>query len=102
LPPPQRQGHPNRRIEAEFQRIVSLRRAIARAEAELDAAQTEIPRLRRRARREGWSDVGRIGAQEQADALEARVPELDAKIRDLHDPIAKAVEPFSDDDLLFL
>jgi cell division protein FtsB len=98
--PPQRQGHPNARIEAEFQRIVSLRRDIARKEAELDAAPAEIDDLRRTAVHYGGATAKTCTAQ--ANALEARLPVLATEIQELHDQIAKAIEPFDDDDLLFL
>jgi hypothetical protein len=100
--PPQRQGHPNPRIEAEFQRIVSLRRDVARKEAELDAAQLEIPRLRKTAGQPNRSFSRADAAWKQADALEARLPVLATEIQELHDQITKAIEPFADDDLLFL
>jgi hypothetical protein len=99
--PPVRQGHPNARIEAEFQRIDSLRRDVARKETELDAAQLEIPRLRRKGGKNWDPDKAKV-ARRQADALEARLPVLAAEITELHDQIAKAIEPFDDDDLLFL
>src|ERR1035441_375282 len=94
--PPPRRPHPNPRIEAEFQRIISLRRAVKRLEAELDTAHHEIPRLRRK------RGVGAIPAREQAQALQGRLPELDAESRGLHEEIAKAIASFDDDDLLFL
>lgn len=101
LAPPARQGHPNARIEAEFQRIVSLRRDVARKEAELDTAQREIPRLRKKGGHDAATRTAMV-AREQADALEARLPVLATEIQELHDQIAKAIEPFADDDLLFL
>lgn len=96
----QRQGHPDARIEAEFQRIVSLRRDVARKEAELDAAPAEIDDLRRTAVYYGGATAKTCTTQ--ADALEARLPVLATEIQELHDQIAKAIEPFADDDLLFL
>jgi hypothetical protein len=98
---PPRRPHPNPRIEAEFQRIISLRRAAERLEAELDTAHHEIPRLRRKGGRDAGS-VGAIVAREQAEALQGRLPELDAEIRGIHEEIAKAIASFDDDDLLFL
>jgi len=100
LPAPRRQEHPNARIEAEFQRIDSLRRDVARKETELDAAPAEIGRLRRKAVFEG-GHTGKM-CTTQADALERRLPELTTQIQGLHDQITKAIEPFDDDDLLFL
>jgi hypothetical protein len=98
---PPRRPHPNPRIEAEFQRILSLRRAAERLEEELDAAYREIPRLHRK----GGRDTGSIGARvarDQEQQLRSSLPELEAKIRALHEEIAKAIDPFDDDDLLFL
>ena len=98
---PARQGHPNPRIEAEFQRIVSLRRDIARKEAELDYAHAKIRELRELAARHPSYGSAKP-ATKQADAMEARLPVLASEITELHDQIAKAIEPFDDEDLLFL
>jgi DNA repair exonuclease SbcCD ATPase subunit len=99
LPP--RRPHPDPRIEAEFQRIISLLRAAERLETELDTAHREISRLRRKGGRDAGSTGAKV-AREQAEALQDRLPHLDAQIRGLHEEISKPIEPFDDEDLLFL
>jgi cell division protein FtsB len=97
---PVRQGHPVARIEAEFQRIVSLRREVARLEDELDYNQ----KLLKRMSDDMLDYTGTIlkESRREVDTVQDRQLVLRTQVRELHEQIAKAIEPFSDDDLLFL
>lgn len=99
--PPQRKPHPDSRVEAELQRVMSLQRAIGRAERRIEDIRVLRLSLEKRAERRYDSgsaatgdDLARQSAslREERDALEAQLPAM-------HDEIAKCLAELGDDAL---
>ena len=100
-PPPQRRPHPDARIETELQRILSLRKAIARKEALLDGDQAQLATLRATvAKHPTWD--GHYLRQRQIETLLAEIAPLEAEVAKLHDEIAERVGRIDDADLTYL
>jgi hypothetical protein len=110
--PPPRRPHPDARIEAELQRIISLRSTAARKESLIGEYGAEIGRLHdqlRAASRKNMDNNLYGGFLANIDPLERRVASLQGEMRKLeaevgqvHDEIGKRIELLSDTDLAYL
>ena len=99
--PPPRRPHPDPRVEAELQRIISLRKAIARKEDLAARNHDQIAALRETvAKHPTWS--GHLDRQEQIVTLLEETGDLDAEVTGLHDEIAKRITALSDTDIAYL
>ena len=95
-----RQPHPDPRIEAELQAIVTARRAVARQEEQIALNLREIRRLRGKAR----ENAGYYSGQE-SERMAGRVKEnaeMEAGIGGFHDEISKRMATLSDSDIAYL
>ena len=99
--PPPRRPHPDARTEAELQRIISLRRAVTRKEAQLDANDGNLKSIRNTMRANSGSAYNTSRARE-ADALQRESAQLGAEVIKLHDEIAERVGRIDDADLAWL
>jgi chromosome segregation ATPase len=98
---PPRLPHPDPRVEAELQRIISLRRALDRREAQLDADTDSVRILRRRLRRD--ADAGEVPQwQQQIADLREEIERLEAEVAGLHDQVEKRIGTLDDTDLTYL
>lgn len=99
----ERRPHPDPRIEAELQRIISLRRQIGRYEESAATAAREASEADRQSRRVSYhgpqTAAGYVG---RAEDLRKVAAEADEKITALHEEIAKRISALSDEDLLWL
>jgi hypothetical protein len=93
--------HPDPRIEAELQRITSLRKVIARREDLLDADHRQITDLRDTVSRHPTWD-GTLGRRQQITGLLDETHALEAEIVKLHDEIAERIARLSDTDVAWL
>jgi hypothetical protein len=100
-PLPERKPHPDARIEAELQRIISLRKVIARKEAQLEQNAEGIERIRNVMRGNSGSAWNSPRARE-ADALQRESAQLEAEVTKLHDEIAERIAARDDTDLAWL
>lgn len=98
---PPRQPHPDARIEAELQRVISLRRAVARKETLLDKDHRDIGVMRRKLRHDGASGSAPMWAA-HAEELQSEAAGLEAEIAKLHDEIAERISRLDDSDLAWL
>jgi Mg2+ and Co2+ transporter CorA len=86
-----RNPHPDARIEAELQRIISLRKAVTRKEELLASDHEQIAGMRERvSRRPTW------------DAAQPVTQTLELQITQLHDDIAARIAKLDDADLAWL
>lgn len=92
---PRHNRHPDPRIEAELDGIRALRRAAVRAEGEVRALLDDAARARSKARAEAGYAAGRVAGQ-QAQALDSRAAEWEARARDAHDEITKRLDSLGD------
>jgi hypothetical protein len=99
--PVPREPHPDPRIEAELQRVISLRKAVARKEAQLDANDRNLRRVRATMRANSGSENNGRRADE-ADAIRQDSAGLEAEIMALHDEIAARIGKMDDADLAWL
>jgi hypothetical protein len=100
---PARRPHPDPRIEAELQRIISLRSSIARQEDAAAHATAEAVRADRQAGRvEQHGPHHSDHYAQRAQKLRAIAAQAEAEITSIHDEIAKRIAALSDDDLLWL
>ena len=96
-----RKSHPDARVEVELQRIISLRKVIARKEDLLARDHEQIDALRHTTTRHPtWDGHGDRKRQIQALLDETQV--LDAEVAKLHDDIAARVSILADTDLAYL
>ena len=94
-----RRPHPDPRVEAALQRIISLRAAVGRAEDRIANLHEEEERLRHDIR----FDPGHAKAYtQQIEDCVSQAAAAEAAIPGLHDQIAKAIGELTDDDLLWL
>ena len=102
--PPARRPHPDPRVEAELQRIISLRKAIARKEADLGQIQAMVAKLRDSARQNPNTDTtcGEGGRLDQIRDYQRETEDLEAGVAGLHDEIAKRITALSDTDIAYL
>jgi uncharacterized coiled-coil DUF342 family protein len=99
--PAARRPHPDPRVEAELQRILSLRKAITRKEDLAGRNHQQITALRQTvAKHPTWD--GTRQRHEQIDALLNETDDLDGEITELHDEIAKRITALSDTDVAYL
>jgi predicted nucleic acid-binding Zn-ribbon protein len=98
---PERQPHPDARVEAEFQRILSLRKAVARKEEQLSQNQANIAHIRNMTTRHPGYD-GHALRLRQIEALQREIPGLEAEVVRLHDEIAERIAAITDTDLAYL
>lgn len=99
--PPARRPHPDARVEAELQRIISLRTAIARKEDLAARNHEQITALRQMvAKHPTWD--GLKERKTQIAALLAETDGLDRDVTGLHDEIAKRIAALSDTDVAYL
>jgi transposase len=88
-------------VEAELQRIISLRRALTRRETQLDANSDDVRILRRRLRRD--ADAGEAPKwQQQITDLRDEMERLEAEVAGLHDQVEKRIGGLNDTDLTYL
>lgn len=99
--PQQRRPHPDARIEAEMQRIISLRRAIARKETQLDENDNNLRRICKEMRINSGSAHNPERAAE-ADNIRSDSASLEAEVAKLHDEIAERIGRLEDTDLAWL
>jgi chromosome segregation ATPase len=110
--PPPRRPHPDARIEAELQRIISLRSTAARKESLIGGYGAEIGRLHdqlRTASRKNMDDNLYGGFRANIEPIERRIASIQGEIRKLeaevgqvHDEIGKRIELLNDTDLAYL
>lgn len=96
-----RRPHPDARVETELQRIISLRKVIARKEDLLAEDQQRISALRRAMVSNAGYD-GNKDRQAQVRLLLEETQTLDTEIARLHDDIAARVDALTDTDLAWL
>jgi uncharacterized small protein (DUF1192 family) len=112
-PVPERRPHPDARIEAELQRIISLRATVARKESLIGQYQTEIDKLHAQLRtvsdRNMHGTLYGGGLKAHVLPLEQRVGSLQGEMRNLetevgqvHDEIGKHIAELNDADLAYL
>ena len=100
-PPPERTPHPDSRVEAELQRVLSMQRTAARTEARLGAvtlAQAKLDERRRAYADDGKSVNDQLARQARELRDERR--ELEASLGPLHDEIAARLAALGDDALM--
>ena len=96
-----RRPHPNPRVEARMQQVISLRRACARAERQLDQNQQEASAMRSViAKHPTWD--GHSTRRRQITQLETDTDRLTGELADLHKQIKELLDGLSDDELLWL
>lgn len=100
-PLPERRPHPDPRVEARLQQVISLRRACARNEQLLDQYRDDTGRINRYLRDHPHYD-GAPHRHDQITRLQAETARLNAETADLHERIGKVLEQLSDDELLWL
>lgn len=111
LPP--RRPHPDARVEAELQRIISLRATAARKETLAGQYQSEIgtlhDQLREVSRKNMNGSLCGGGLTANVQPLERRVAglqgemrKLEAEVGQVHDEIGKRIEQLNDTDLAYL
>ena len=94
-----RRRHPDPRVEAALQRIISLRAAVGRAEDRIANLHEEEERLRHDIR----FDPGHAETYtQQIEDCVSQAAAAEAAMPGLHDQIAKAIGELTDDDLLWL
>jgi Mg2+ and Co2+ transporter CorA len=98
---PARNPHPDARIEAELQRIISLRKAVTRKEELLASDHEQIAGMRERVSRRPTWDAAQPVKQQIADLL-AETQTLELQITQLHDDIAARIAKLDDADLAWL
>ena len=96
-----RRPHPDARIEAELQRILSLQKAILRKDELLAADHQQIADLRHTVTRHPTWD-GDLSRRERIAELLAEADDLEAEVAKLHDDIAARISALSDTDLAYL
>lgn len=100
-PAPERRPHPDPRVEARLQQVISLRRACARNEELLDQYQQDTGRINRTlSAHPNWD--GTEERREELARLQAETARLNAETAELHERIGKLLEQFNDDELLWL
>jgi len=98
-----RRPHPDARIEAELQRIISLRSSIARQQEAAAHAAAEAVRADRQAGRvEQHGALHSDRYAQRAQELRAIAAQAEAEITSIHEEIAKRIAALGDDDLLWL
>ena len=96
-----REPHPDPRIEAELQRILSLRLMISGKEALIVRDHEQVASLRARlARHPHWNAASY--QREQVDRLLEEIGGIEAEILTLHDEIKARLDLISDVDLTAL
>lgn len=100
-PPPQRKPHPDSRVEAELQRVLSLQRAIERTERRIEDIRGQRLSLEELAERRysGGSTVIANNLTRQSATLREERDALEAQLPLLHDEIAKRLAELGDDAL---
>lgn len=98
---PVRKPHPDARIEAELQRIISLRKAVTRKEELLARDHQQIAGMRERLSRRPTWDAAKPVKQQIADLLE-ETQTLELQVAQLHDDIADRIGKLDDTDLAWL
>jgi hypothetical protein len=96
-----RKPHPDAVIEAELQRIISLRRAVERKEALLGHDAEDLRKIREVMRRNAGSEFN-PGRKIDTDVLIAEMAALEAEVVKLHDEIAARMSAIHDSDLAWL
>ena len=98
---PAREPHPDPRIEAQLQRILSERRMIAGKEELIERDRAEIAMLRAViTKHPNWDGLKR--RQDQVAVLLAEIHATEAEILRLHDEIEARIDKISDPDLTAL
>lgn len=100
-PAAERKPHPDARVEVELQRIISLRKVIARKEDLLASDHKQLDALRDTVTRHPTWD-GHTRRQQQIRTLLDETQVLDAEVAKLHDDIAARVSVLTDTDLAYL
>jgi len=110
--PPPRKPHPDARIEAELQRIISLRGSAARKEAQIGQYGAEVAKLHDQLRTASSKSMtgnlyGGLTANVQplerrVAALQGEMRKLEAEVGQVHDEIGKRIEQLHDTDLAYL
>jgi predicted nucleic acid-binding Zn-ribbon protein len=98
---PDRRPHPDARVEAELQRIVTLRRAVSRQERLIEQNLQQIDALRDKARNNAAYIAGE-NAERMAKALVKENSGLETEISNLHDRIDERIAKLTDTDLAYL
>lgn len=102
-PGPQREPHPDPRVEAQLQRVISAQAAIARKNLAADAAMQQAAKAATESGRvsaHGKSNCNAYAAQ--AAALMRSAAMLEEEIAEEHDEIAKIMEGLGDDALFLV
>jgi hypothetical protein len=96
-----RDPHPDPRIEAQLQRILSIRRMIAGKHELIDQDREQIASLRAKVEKHPQFDRAKY-QREQIGALLGEVGKTEAEILKLHDEIGARLDEISDADLTAL
>jgi len=97
---PARMPHPDPRVEAVLQRVISAKNAIGRREAELDQHAADIATMQRRRRRAAGgspnvaADLGRAVAARQKEMIK-----VEEELAGLHADVATWLRDLGDDAL---
>lgn len=99
---PGRTPHPDSRVEAELQRILSMQRAAERAERRLEDIRAQRAGLESSAARRNNSGEGAIARHllSQSEGLRAEAVTLEAGLPALHDEIAVRLADLGEDALM--
>lgn len=98
---PARSPHPDARIEAELQSILSLRSVIARKEALLSTNAQQITTLRANLiRHPTWDHA--VEWRKNAAFLQRETAQVEAEVRAQHDEIRALMDKIDDTDLAYL
>ena len=98
---PVREPHPDPRIEAQLQRILSIRTMITGKEALVARDRDEIARMRATMAKHPNRE-GHHRRREQIEALQAEIADAEAEVLKLHDDIEARLGEIADADLTAL
>lgn len=95
-PPPQRKPHPDGRVEAQLQRVLSLYAAVSRTEHRIEDIRREQSSIDTRVRENAAYPSG-MAAARQAVVLRQERRELEEFIRARHEEITKLLADLGED-----
>lgn len=99
--PARRRPHPDPRVEAQLQRVLSLQQVVARGNTLLDQYHADVAGLQARIGKRPASD-GASGWRRQVRHLNSEIARLNEEVRDTHDQVDALMQQLSDDELLWL
>jgi hypothetical protein len=101
-PAPERTPHPDSRVEAELQRVLSMQRAAERIERRLDDIRGRRSELEDSASRRANSGSSSIAKRlmEQSAELRKERDDLEAQLPAMHDEISRRLAALGEDALM--